>query len=699
MSSPWGRIGAWAAEAEREEAEERAAAEAETAAGHTAESQSFPSLKEAVSAKPKKKKKQTLSEFYLGTYSSYGGGGLGGDAKVTEYNRLTPQEMMLLPTGPKERSAEELQYGRLGGGFSSYGRTGPHAGRGMRHYEDSDGSWGSGRRQHGGFNEERRGPSSRVSDFDQSSRADEVDNWAMTKKVIPSMDSGRQNRYGGLGTGGSGGFSKADEADNWTAGKRSIPTRSSTFGSGFADSGPEPDRWSRGGVRDPGPEPDRWSRAGARDPGPEPDRWSRAGVRDPGPVPDRWSRGGVCDPGPEPDRWSRSGVSDTGPEPDRWSRAGVRDSGLEPDRWSRGGVHDSGPESDRWSRGGVRESGPEPDRWSRGGVRDSGPEPDRWSRGGVRDSGPEPDRWSRGGVRDSGPEPDRWSPGGGGGIREERPILALDPPQGWVNELVVKTNKSNPFGAAKPREEVLVEKGLDWKKLDSEIEAKKETTRPTSAHSSRPSSAQSSKPEGPLQQGIENAIKPRPKVNPFGDAKPREVLLEERGQDWRKIDLDLDRRRIDRPETEEEKILKDEIDHLKKEVEKNSTRSSEPARDQHSLHEKLLHKERELELLIKDLENKVRFGQKAVERPGSGAGSFSDGPPSQSGSIDSSRSVEFTNRPRSQGTADARTRPRSRGTADAWTRPGDERRRFQGGRDRGFQGNRDMERPRSRERW
>ncbi|XP_039041083.1 eukaryotic translation initiation factor 4B2-like isoform X4 [Hibiscus syriacus] len=564
MSSPWGRIGAWAAEAEREEAEERAAAEAETAAGHTAESQSFPSLKEAVSAKPKKKKKQTLSEFYLGTYSSYGGGGLGGDAKVTEYNRLTPQEMMLLPTGPKERSAEELQYGRLGGGFSSYGRTGPHAGRGMRHYEDSDGSWGSGRRQHGGFNEERRGPSSRVSDFDQSSRADEVDNWAMTKKVIPSMDSGRQNRYGGLGTGGSGGFSKADEADNWTAGKRSIPTRSSTFGSGFADSGPEPDRWSRGGVRD---------------------------------------------------------------------------------------------------------------------------------------SGPEPDRWSRGGVRDSGPEPDRWSPGGGGGIREERPILALDPPQGWVNELVVKTNKSNPFGAAKPREEVLVEKGLDWKKLDSEIEAKKETTRPTSAHSSRPSSAQSSKPEGPLQQGIENAIKPRPKVNPFGDAKPREVLLEERGQDWRKIDLDLDRRRIDRPETEEEKILKDEIDHLKKEVEKNSTRSSEPARDQHSLHEKLLHKERELELLIKDLENKVRFGQKAVERPGSGAGSFSDGPPSQSGSIDSSRSVEFTNRPRSQGTADARTRPRSRGTADAWTRPGDERRRFQGGRDRGFQGNRDMERPRSRERW
>ncbi|GMI87742.1 eukaryotic translation initiation factor 4B1 [Hibiscus trionum] len=531
MSKPWGGAGAWAAEAEREEAEERAVAEAAAAAGPTAESQSFPSLKEAVSAKPRKKK-MTLSEFTMGTYSSSGGGGLSG-ARVTEHNRLTPEEMMLLPTRPKERSSEELQYGRLGGGFSSYGRSGPGAGRGMRDREDSDGSWGSGRRQHGGFNEERRGPSSRVSDFDQPSRADEVDNWAMAKKASPSLDAGRQNRYGGLGTGGNGGFSRADEVDNWTAGRRPIPTRSSTFGSGFRDSGPEPDRWSRGG--------------------------------------------------------------------------------------------------------------------------------------------------------------------GGGGIREERPRLVLDPPRGEVNELVVKTNRSNPFGAAKPREEVLADKGLDWKKLDSEIEAKKEISRPTSSHSSRPSSAQSSRSEGPQQQGIENAIKPRPKVNPFGDAKPREVLLEQRGQDWRKIDLDLDRRRIDRPETEEEKILKEEIDGLKKELEKNSTPSSEAAGDQHSLREKLLHKERELEMLIQDLENKVRFGQKSVGRPGSGAGrpgsgagrtgSFPDRPPSQSGSIDGSRSVEFMDR------------PRSRGTTDAWTRPGDERRGFQGGRDRGFQGNRDMDRPRSRERW
>ncbi|XVE85177.1 hypothetical protein DITRI_Ditri17bG0070600 [Diplodiscus trichospermus] len=518
MSKPWGGIGAWAAEAEREEAEEREAAKA-AAVGPTAESQSFPSLREAVSAKPKKKK-MTLSEFTMGTYSPSGGG-----ARVTEYSKLTPEEMLLLPTRPKERSAEEMQYGRLGGGFPSYGRSGPPSGRVMRDREDSDGSWGSGRRQYGGFDEERRGPPSRVSDYDQPSRADEVDNWAMAKKAIPSFDSGRQNRYGGLGTGG-GGISMADEVDNWTAGKRPIPARSSTFGSGFRDSAPEPDRWTRGG--------------------------------------------------------------------------------------------------------------------------------------------------------------------GGGGFREERPRLVLDPPRGEVIEPVVKTNRPNPFGAARPREEVLAEKGLDWKKLDSEIEARKVTSRPISAHSSRPSSAQSSRSEGSQQLGIENVVKRRPKVNPFGDAKPREVLLEERGQDWRKIDLELERHR---PETEEEKVLKEEIDNLKKELGKDSTPKAGSAGEQSTLHDILLQKERELEILIQDLNNKVRFGQKDVERPGSGAGrigSFSDRPSSLSGSIDVSRNMELMDRPRSHGTAE-------------WTKPDDDRRGFQrgfqGGRDRGFLGNGNMDRSRSRERW
>lgn len=374
MSKTWGNIGAWAADAELAEAEEREAAAA-AAASSTTDTQSFPSLKEAATTKPKKKK-MTLSEFTMG---GYGAGAPTGDS----YSRLTPDEMLRLPTGPKERSADEMQHGRLGGGFSSYGRP-------ARPMRDRDESWGGGnRRSYGGFDDEqqpsRRGPPSRAPDMDLPSRADEVDNWATNKKPFQpaqSQDYGRGNRYGGLGSGG-GGVSRADEVDNWAATKKPIPTRSSTFGSGFRNSGPEPDRWTRGG--------------------------------------------------------------------------------------------------------------------------------------------------------------------GGAGFRDERSRLQLDPPK--LNEpVIVKTDKPNPFGAARPREQVLAEKGLDWKKLEQDLDSKKPTTsRPTSSHSSRPSSAQSSRSESQGLQGSETVGKPsRPKVNPFGDAKPRELLLEERGQDWRKIDQELEHRRIDR---------------------------------------------------------------------------------------------------------------------------------------------------------
>ena len=370
MSKAWGGIGAWAADAERAEAEEREQAAAAAAA---APSQSFPSLKEAVS-KPKKKK-MSLVEFTMGGYGD-SGGDMRRDSSM-EYKGLTPDEMLRLPTGPKERSAEEMQYGRLGGGFQSYGRSGPPPGRSRD--RDGDGSWGGNRRSYGGFDDDRRAPPPRASDFDQPSRADEVDNWTMAKKHLPShsVDPGRPSRYGSLSVGGS----RADEVDNWASGKKPLPARTSNFGSGFRDPGPEPDRWNRGGFR----------------------------------------------------------------------------------------------EGDR-----------------------------------------------------------------------ERPRLVLDPPKGAVVvSEPARSNRPNPFGAARPREEILAEKGLDWKKLDSEIEAKK-TSRPTSSHSSRPSSAQSSRSEGPIIQGLDGAAKPRPKVNPFGDAKPREVLLEERGKDWRKIDMELEHRGVDR---------------------------------------------------------------------------------------------------------------------------------------------------------
>ncbi|KAF5741106.1 eukaryotic translation initiation factor 4B family protein [Tripterygium wilfordii] len=525
MSKPWGGVGvgAWAADAERAEAEER-----EAAAAAAAEPQSFPSLKEAVITKPKKKK-MSYAEFYAAS----SGAGSGGGSRATGSKGLTTDEMLRLPTGPKERTPEEMQYGRSGGGFSSYDRSsGPPSGRTR---DEGDGSWGGGRRSYGGFDEERRGPPSRVSDYDQPSRADEVDNWAISKKPLPSMDSGRQNRYSSLGGGGLGGASRADGTDSWAVGKKQLPTRSSNFGSGFRDSGPEPDRWTRGGSREP---------------------------------------------------------------------------------------------------------------------------------------------------------------------ERERPRLVLDSPkvgsEGSVTNEPVKTNKTNPFGAARPREDILAEKGLDWKKLDMEIESKK-TSRPTSGHSSRPSSAQSNRSEGlgAMQHlGVENVVKPRPKVNPFGDAKPREVLLEERGKNWRKIDLELEHRGVDRPETEEEKLLKEELDHLKKELEKESSvkaSQESPQGDRPSLQDTIIQKESELEILIRELDDKVRFGQKAIERPGSGAGrgaSFAERPPSRSGSVDDSRSVEFTDRPRSRGTG-----------GDMWARHGDDRRSFQGGRERGFLGNREMDRPSSRERW
>ncbi|CDY34596.1 BnaC03g56960D [Brassica napus] len=479
MSKPWGGNGAsWADEAERAD-----------------EEQSFPSLKEAASStKSKKKKKMTLSEFTKGA----GSGSVG----------LTREQMIQLPTGPRQRSEDEMQRGGggIGGGFSSYG---------------------GGRSGYGGFEDDQRG-SSRVSEFPQVSRADEVDDWGKGKKSVATFDQGRQGRFGGLGGsggggsyGGGGGLSKADEVDNWGAGKsHSSLTKSSTFGSGS-----EPDRWARG-------------------------------------------------------------VSS-------------------------------------------------------------------------------------------------------GGVQEERRRLVLEPRKVVVGDSGVsesqtdaKASKPSPFGAARPREQVLAEKGLDWKKLDSDIEAKKGSSQ-TSAHSSRPSSSQSNRSESLASNN--NVEKPRvPKVNPFGDAKPREVLLEEQGKDWRKMDSELEHRSVDRPGTEEERLLKEEIEELRKKLEKGADIAPESKETQQESdsdnHNLLREKEKDLELLIRELDDKVRFRPKAAERPGSGAGrtgsNYGERPHSRGGSIDESRSVESS-----------MERPRSRGTGG-----GDDRRNFQGSKERGFFSNRNFDR-------
>ncbi|KAL0906717.1 hypothetical protein M5K25_025232 [Dendrobium thyrsiflorum] len=538
MSKPWGGVGAWALEAERAEAEERERADSTAyepfSGGPTLLAgqpvQSFPSLKEAVT-KPKKKKGVSipLSEFNTGNYVGPGGARR---ESSSESKGLTPDEMIRLPTGPRERTAEELEHSRLGGGFRSYG------------YGVGGGS--SRRRSEFGMDDEpRRGASiPRGTDSDLPSRADEADNWATAKKFTPAMDSGRQERYGSLGSGGS---SKADDADNWSLGKKSTApphSRNTSFGSGFRD------------------------------------------------------------------------------------------------------ISVPGADSDRWVRGGTGS----------------------FSSNGER----------------------------------ERPRLILDPPKrdsGYQPESA--RSRPNPFGTARPREEVLAEKGMDWRKMETEIEVKK-NARPTSSHSSRPSSAQSSRPGSPISQisGEGGGGKPRPKVNPFGDAKPREVLLEEKGMDWRKIDLELEHRRVERSVTDDEKMLEEEIDHLKKELAKETENkvdsdsahiSTEQTR---GLHELIRQKEKELDQLARVLDDKVRFGQKAASidaRPGSGSGrtafSADRPPPSQSGIPEDSKNIEFMER------------PGSRGRSDSWSRPMDDRRAFQRSRDSGFLGSRNVDRSKSRERW
>ena len=138
-----------------------------------------------------------------------------------------------------------------------------------------------------------------------------------------------------------------------------------------------------------------------------------------------------------------------------------------------------------------------------------------------------------------------------------------------------------------------------------------------------------------------------------------------------------------RSETNEEKLLREEIDYLKlltKETEGdlNGELTKLSSEELSRLCEEISRKEKDLELLAHQLDDKVRFGQKTTAsiRPGSGAGrsdTSSTRPPSRSGMSEGSRSIESVDRPQSRG-----------GTGDAWIKPMDDRRAFQGGRDRGF---------------
>jgi len=275
----------------------------------------------------------------------------------------------------------------------------------------------------------------------------------------------------------------------------------------------------------------------------------------------------------------------------------------------------------------------------------------------------------------------------------ERPRIVLNPPPKRDPAAAASTppaevarNRPSPFGAARPREDVLAEKGVDWRKVENEIEQK--TSRPTSSHSSRPNSAHSSRPGSPGSQvsavGSEGAPRARPKVNPFGDAKPRELVLQEKGKDWRKIDLELEHRAINRPESDEEKNLKEEINLLKvdlKEIEgKMSNGSDQTSVDAKDLSEKISQLESQLEQLSRELDDKIRFGQ----RPRSGAGRVTTHAPTSLGEEPQATVVD---------------RPRSRGGMEPPPRQ-EERWGFQGSRERGsFGGSRNSDRPMARQRW
>ncbi|KAA3464758.1 eukaryotic translation initiation factor 4B3-like [Gossypium australe] len=214
VSSPWGKAGAWALDAEEHEAElqQEQQSGVDSSTGKLAD---FPSLSAAAATKTKKKKGQTVS---LAEFTH-------GSAKPSEPTGRTHEDLLVLPTGPRQRSAEELDRNRIGGGFKSYGSN--------RYNSNGDDS-----------SSNSRWGSSRVSNRDSNreiapSRADEIDNWASVKKSAPTG-----NGFGGgfeRRERGGGGFfdsqSKADEVDNWATSKSNKSPNGAPpprrFGGGF----------------------------------------------------------------------------------------------------------------------------------------------------------------------------------------------------------------------------------------------------------------------------------------------------------------------------------------------------------------------------------------------------------------------------------------------------------------------------------
>eukprot|EP00250_Pteridium_aquilinum_P015006 c22323_g1_i1 orf=46-2157(+) len=609
MSKSWA-IGAWAAEAEREEAEEKERAAVAAAAAAAAPMEAFPPLGESASAKPKKKKPQTfsLAELTIGKSVAHGSR----SRTMSDSRGLTTQEMMSLPTGPRDRSGEEEQRGALGGAFRDYrdynredrdqnrpGYERDREGSGfLRDREreepsraDDSSDWSSSKKHvfPSGFDGERRG--SRLADRDPPppSRADEAGNWGLVKKSLPlttgdprasgrreTFDDNRQN-------------SRADDADNWVSSKKSLP-----------------------------PPLPRSAAAPGHD---------AAHVHSRADGTDNWS-------------FSKKIVPMETKQDPHMQDAGVDSEG----RWGRRAEPQQlqGMEDPQRRRLVIAPR--------------------------SRQSSP--------------PQP-------GLGIDSE---AASDAAPALMPKI-----KSNPFGSARPREAVLADRGQDLPVPKDESGLREQDSRPSSSHSSRLDTSEVTQ---------EPTVQARRKVNPFGNAKPREVLLQEQGKDWQKMDFDFEHRGVDRPETEEEMMLKQEIQKLTELSKKEKDHSAQqtngvvPDEDMESqnIFEELRTKEKQLEELVRALDDKVRFSQKAGDRPGS-----------RSGRSDAGRTYDLSDRPGSRAGSRPGSRPGSRSgrsdggrNYDLLERPGSQsgRRNFDSSESprspSGYGGGRNME---SSDRW
>lgn len=222
--SPRAKPGAWALDSEESEAD--LLQQRKSARDEGVSAVEFPSLAAAAATKHKKKKGQTISLAEFTTSGSVPSKTVG----------LTHEDLLVLPTGPRERSAEELDRNRLGGGFRSYGSG--------RYGDDSSNSRG------GGFDDSRRREPL------PPSRADEIDDWGASKKPIGNGFD-RRERSGGFFSS----LSKADEVDNWGSNKSSEPRR---FSNGGASEFARERRGFGGGYEvlsnRPGADSDRWGK-------------------------------------------------------------------------------------------------------------------------------------------------------------------------------------------------------------------------------------------------------------------------------------------------------------------------------------------------------------------------------------------------------------------------------------------------------